>query len=283
MFEDRTDAGRQLADVLDDHDVTADVVLAVPRGGLPVGRVVADRLGVPLDVVVACEVGAPGNPGLTLGAAAADGAVWIDESTVEGMGVGERYVEERTEAERAAARERRRRYRGDRPPLDLVGRTVVVVDDGVAAGATTIACLRQVRQAGAERVVLAVPVAPPDVVDRLLPEADEVIVVEAPPPLRDGRTVLRGVRDGTGRAGRRLPLGGRPSAGGRPRARRRSRPGSAGRPERDARGPVAPASPPPTPVGGSPAISPSPRRPSADRDEPGSRPPVRRPARPRAG
>ncbi len=181
MFEDRTDAGRQLADVLDDHDVTADVVLAVPRGGLPVGRVVADRLGVPLDVVVACEVGAPGNPGLTLGAAAADGAVWIDESTVEGMGVGERYVEERTEAGRAAARERRRRYRGDRPPLDLVGRTVVVVDDGVAAGATTIACLRQVRQAGAERVVLAVPVAPPDVVDRLLPEADEVIVVEAPP------------------------------------------------------------------------------------------------------
>ncbi len=181
VFEDRTDAGRRLAAVLDDHDVEADIVLAVPRGGLPVGRVVADALGVALDIVSARKLGAPGNPELAIGAVAADGTVWLNESLVAELGVTDAYVEERTRSEREVAAGKVERYRGDRPPLDLRGKRVVVVDDGVATGATTTACITQVRKAGAARVVLAVPVASPGAAERLAAEADEVVCVETPP------------------------------------------------------------------------------------------------------
>jgi len=181
MFTDRTDAGQQLADVLDDHEVEADVVLAIPRGGLPVGRVVADRLGAPLDIVVARKIGAPWNSELAIGAVASDGTLWRNESLIGDLEIAESYVRERAEREHRAAREKLERYRGDRPPLELAGKTVLVVDDGVATGATTTACLRQVRNAGAERVVLAVPVAPPDTVERLRTEADDVVCVATPP------------------------------------------------------------------------------------------------------
>ena len=156
MFTDRTDAGRRVADLLDDRDVLADLVLAIPRGGLPVGRVVADRASAPLDVVVARKIGAPGNPELAIGAVASDGTVWLNESLIDDLGVSEGYVDERIERERRAALEKLERYRGDRPPFDLRGKTVVVVDDGVATGATTIACLRQLRNADAARVVLEI-------------------------------------------------------------------------------------------------------------------------------
>jgi predicted phosphoribosyltransferase len=181
MFENRTDAGRRLLDALAERNIEADVVLAIPRGGLPVGRVVADGLGVPLDVVVARKLGAPGNPELALGAVASDGTRWLNESLIDDLGVGDGYVEERTERERRAAREKLRRYRGERAPLDLREQTVLVVDDGVATGATTTACIRQVRSGGAARVVLAVPVAPPGAVERLRGEADEVVCIEVPP------------------------------------------------------------------------------------------------------
>jgi predicted phosphoribosyltransferase len=184
MFRDRTDAGEQLAALLDDHDVTADIVLAVPRGGLPVGRIVADALGVPLDVAAARKIGAPGNPELAIGAVAADGTVYLDESAVDSVGVDESYIERAIEREQRTAREKLERYRGDRPPVDLRDRTVVLVDDGVATGATTIACLRQLRGAGAGRVVLAVPVGPPDTIERLHTEADEVVCVATPPSFR---------------------------------------------------------------------------------------------------
>ncbi|MCU4719342.1 phosphoribosyltransferase [Halapricum hydrolyticum] len=180
MFEDRTDAGRQLADALEDVDVEADVVLAIPRGGLPVGRVVADRLGVPLDIVAARKLGAPGNPELAIGAVASDGTAWLNDSLIKELGVRDRYVNEQLEREQQQAREKVERYRGDRPPLDLRAKRVLVVDDGVATGATTTACLRQIADAGAARTILAVPVAPPGTLDRLRTEADNVICVEAP-------------------------------------------------------------------------------------------------------
>jgi len=181
MFEDRTDAGRQLADLLDDLDVEADVVLAIPRGGLPIGRAVADRLGIPLDVVVASKVGAPWNPELAIGAVASDGTVWLNDGLIEDLGLSDDDVQRRVDAERESAAEKRDLYREDRPPLDLSGKAVLVVDDGVATGATTTACLRSVRNAGAVRVILAVPVAPPSSVERLRGEADEVVTVETPP------------------------------------------------------------------------------------------------------
>ncbi|QLG61863.1 phosphoribosyltransferase [Halorarum salinum] len=181
MFKNRIDAGRRLADVIDDHDVEADVVLAIPRGGLPVGRAVADGLGVPLDIVSARKLGAPWNPELAIGAVASDGTVWLNESLIGEVGVGNAYIEEQIEREREAAEGKVERYRGDRPPLELRGKTVLVVDDGIATGATTIACVRQVKNAGADRVIVAVPVAPPATVERLYDEADEVICVETPP------------------------------------------------------------------------------------------------------
>mgnify|MGYP006274653537 CR=1 FL=1 len=181
MFDDRADAGRQLADLIEGHDVEADLVLAIPRGGLPVGRAVADALAVPLDIVAARKLGAPGNPEFAIGAVASDGTVFLNDEYIDQLGVDESYVDDAIERERAAAQEKVDRYRGERPPLDLHDKTVVVVDDGVATGATTIACLRQIRAAGAARVVLAVPVGPPDTIERLGAEADEILCVETPP------------------------------------------------------------------------------------------------------
>lgn len=181
MFKNRTDAGRQLAAVLDDHDTEADIVVAIPRGGLPVGRVVADSLGVPLDIVAARKLGAPHHPELAVGAVGADGTVWLNERLIAELGVEDAYIRDETEAQRRVAVEKIERYRGDRSPPDYEGKAVLIVDDGVATGATTIACIRQIKNAGAARVVLAVPVAPPDTVDQLLTEADEVICVESPP------------------------------------------------------------------------------------------------------
>ena len=181
MFRDRRDAGRQVAELLEGHDIEPDVVLAVPRGGLPVGRAVADALGVPLDVVVARKLPAPGNPELAVGAVAADGTVWLNDGYVADLGVDESYVEQATEREREAAARKLARYRGDRPAPDLAGKVDAVVDDGLATGATVRACVRQVRDAGAARVVVAVPVGPPDTVERLREEADEVVCVETPP------------------------------------------------------------------------------------------------------
>ena len=180
MFRNRTDAGSRLATLLEERDVDADIVLAVPRGGLPIGRAVADALDVPLDVVAARKIGAPSNPELAIGAVASDGTVWLNDSIIDSLGVSDEYVERKREEEAEVAVDKLERYRRDRPPLDLDGKVVLVVDDGVATGATTIACLRQVRDAGAKRTILAVPVAPPDTLLKLEGEADEVVCVETP-------------------------------------------------------------------------------------------------------
>ncbi|WP_226021877.1 phosphoribosyltransferase [Halomicrobium salinisoli] len=183
-FSNRTDAGRQLAALLDREDVDADVVLGIPRGGLPVARPVADRLGAPLDIVVASKIGAPRNPELAIGAAAADGSAWLNHDLIERLGVARNYVERQRQREARAAAQKAQHYRGERAPPALAGRRVVVVDDGIATGATARACLRQVRAAGAARVVLAVPVGSPRTVEELQAEGQEVVAVETPPHFR---------------------------------------------------------------------------------------------------
>ena len=179
-FRDRTDAGERLGDELRERGIDADVVLAIPRGGLPVGRAVADALDAPLDVVVASKIGAPDNPELAIGAVAGDGSVWLDEDLVRRLGVDESYVARERDRKMTAAREKARRYRdgGDQPVL--TGKRVVVVDDGLATGATARAALGVVGAAGAERVVLAVPVGPPETVAALEPAADAVIALLTP-------------------------------------------------------------------------------------------------------
>lgn len=184
VFADREEAGRRLATALDERGVAPGVVLAVPRGGLPVGRAVADHFGVPLDVVAAKKLGAPGNPELAVGAAASDGTVWLNDALVSNLGVGDDYLDAERERAAATAREKTAAYRGDRPPLDLEGLTAVVVDDGVATGATVRACIAAVRNAGADRVVVGVPVGPQGTLRELGALADDVVCVDVPASFR---------------------------------------------------------------------------------------------------
>lgn len=180
MFQDRTDAGERLGAELSRRGVEADVVLGIPRGGLPVARPVAEELGADVDVVVASKIGAPGNPELAIGAVSSDGSVWLNDALVHRLGVPETYIDAQREEEAAYARGKAERYRNGEYVPDLEGERVVVVDDGVATGATARACLRQVDEAGAERVVLAVPVGSPDSVAEIESEADDVVALETP-------------------------------------------------------------------------------------------------------
>lgn len=167
------------------------MILAIPRGGVIVGAAVARRLGVPLDVVVPRKVGAPGNPELAVGAVA-EGVEAIDHQAVRRLGLDPVAV---AEAAREATKEVARRtaaYRAGRPPPDLTGRTVAVVDDGVATGWTCVAAARWCRHAGAERVILAVPVGPVGLQRRLGGVVDDVVVLETPEPyLAVGQAYVR--------------------------------------------------------------------------------------------
>jgi predicted phosphoribosyltransferase len=180
MFADRADAGEQLAAALRERGVEADVVLAIPRGGLPIGRPVADALGVPLDVVVAKKIGAPNNPELAVAAVADDGTLWRNESIIGSYDLTDGYLESAREREQVAAREKFDRYRGDRPPLDLTGKRVVIVDDGLATGATMRACVQRVQAADPRAIVVAVPVGSPDTVTAIGRSVDDVVALEEP-------------------------------------------------------------------------------------------------------
>jgi putative phosphoribosyl transferase len=183
-FKDRTEAGTQLGEALREREIDVDIVLAIPRGGLPLGRAVADVLDVPLDIVVASKIGAPGNPELAIGAVASDGSVWRNEEAFHGTGANEGYFEQEREREAENARQKADRYRGERSEPDLTGKTVAVVDDGVATGSTVRACLQMLRETDARRIVLAVPVGPPDTIHELQELADEVICLETPSSFR---------------------------------------------------------------------------------------------------
>ena len=178
-FVDRTDAGTQLAAVLRPLAEEDVVVLAIPRGGVEVAAVVAEELGAPLDVVIPRKVGAPGNPELGLGAIA-EGVEVLDPGLIEALGVSRGYLSAEIAREREEIRRRSHAYRGGRAQVDLKEKVAVVVDDGVATGGTAVAALRWARLHGASRVILAVPVAPAEGVERLRAEADEVVVLLAP-------------------------------------------------------------------------------------------------------
>lgn len=177
-FTDRTDAGERLGETLRDRGIDADLVLAIPRGGLPTGRAVADVLGVPLDIVVAQKIGAPGNPEYAIGAVASDGEIWRNEDAFAGSRIDEEYFEKQRKAKEEIAREKAERYRGGRPSPTLSGKTVVVVDDGVATGSTIKACLQTLSETAVGRIVVAVPVGPPETIRELEGMADEVVCLE---------------------------------------------------------------------------------------------------------
>jgi predicted phosphoribosyltransferase len=181
-FVDRRDAGRQLAQRVAKLKLDRPIVYALPRGGVPVAAEIAAALHAPLDLVLVRKIGAPMQPELAVGAIV-DGdepELVINHDIARQTGADDEYIRDACRRELAEIKRRRARYLGNEPRADPRDRTVIVVDDGIATGATTIAALRALKKRGARRTIVAVPVAPPDTVERLQGEADEVICLMQP-------------------------------------------------------------------------------------------------------
>ncbi len=182
-FRNRTDAGRQLAEKLAPYANRPDVlVLALPRGGVPVGCEVARALGVPLDVFLVRKLGVPGYEELAMGAVATGGIRVVNDEIVRGLGISEHEIDAVVARELPELARRERLYRGDRPPPDVAGRTVILVDDGLATGATMRAAIHALRQQRPAGIVVAVPTASPDTSETLKTEADDVVCAMTPEP-----------------------------------------------------------------------------------------------------
>jgi predicted phosphoribosyltransferase len=182
-FRNRTDAGRQLAEKLAAYAHRPGVlVLALPRGGVPVGFEVARKLGAPLDVFLVRKLGVPGYEELAMGAVATGGVRVLNDEIVRGLGISEHEIDAAAARELQELARRQRLYRGDRPLPDIAGRTVILVDDGLATGATMRAAIAAVRQQQPARIVVAVPTASPDTCEALKAEADDVVCAMTPEP-----------------------------------------------------------------------------------------------------
>ncbi|MEV7966884.1 phosphoribosyltransferase family protein [Sphaerisporangium sp. NPDC088356] len=181
LFADRAEAGALLAEILADLGLADPVILALPRGGVAVAAPVAERLDAPLDVLVTRKIGHPEQPELGVGAIAEGGEPVLDVPFLAHLGLSTEDVATVVEQERRELARRVAAYRGERMLPRLMGRDVVVVDDGLATGATARAALRAVRASRPRRLVLAVPVGSPRTVAELRDEADEVVVIATPP------------------------------------------------------------------------------------------------------
>lgn len=181
LFEDRLDAACQLAQALRRHRGTDPLVLAIPRGAVPMGRVIADRLDGDLDVVLVRKLRSPFNPEYAIGAIDESGAFELSVDS-DFATVSRDYLEREKAAQLARIREQRRRWSRNRPPIDPRGRLAIVVDDGLATGATMAAALRFLRTRGTARLACAVPVASREGLERVRALADEAIALEVPQP-----------------------------------------------------------------------------------------------------
>lgn len=182
-FRNRTDAGRRLAEKLAAYADRPDVlVLALPRGGVPVGFEVARALGAPLDVFLVRKLGVPGCEELAMGAVATGGGRVLNDEIVRGLGISEHEIDAAAARELQELARRARLYRGDRSPPDAAGRTVILVDDGLATGATMRAAVEALKQQHPARTVVAVPTASPDTCEALKAEADDVVCAMSPEP-----------------------------------------------------------------------------------------------------
>jgi len=183
LYRDRTEAGRLLAARLAKYANRSDViVLALPRGGVPVAFEVAQALHVTLDVFIVRKLGAPGHEELAMGAVASGGVRVINEQVVQQLGIPSALLDQVAERELREIDRRDRSYRGDRPHPDVSGKTVILVDDGLATGATMLAAVRALRAQQPARIVVAVPVAAAETCDALRPEVDEIVCASTPEP-----------------------------------------------------------------------------------------------------
>lgn len=183
MFRDREDAADRLARALEPFSGKHPLILAIPRGAVPMGRRIADALGGDLDVVLVRKIGAPYQPELALGAIDEDGDLhWASPGAARS--VDPMWLEHERRAQLELLRERRDRYRAGRAPIDPAGRVTIVVDDGLATGSTMTAALHATRARSPSHLICAVPVAAPDSLERVGPYADEVVCLEAPEDFR---------------------------------------------------------------------------------------------------
>lgn len=183
LFLDRTEAGRLLAARLEKYAGQPDViVLALPRGGVPVAYEVAKALPAPMDVFVVRKLGIPGHEELAMGAVATGGVRVLNDQVVHTLAIPDYVIDAVADWETEELKRRERLYRGARPPPEVRGKTVILVDDGLATGSTMLAAVRALRQQGPARIVVAVPVASPDTCELLKASVDEVVCAATPEP-----------------------------------------------------------------------------------------------------
>jgi predicted phosphoribosyltransferase len=180
MFRDRIDAAHRLAERLQSLRGRNPLILAIPRGAVPMGKVIADALEGELDVVLVHKLGAPGNPELAIGAIDEEGTIELTEQA-KAFGIDEHHIRREAATQLRSLRERRRRYTPVRPPIDPAGRRVVVVDDGSATGATMMAALQVLRPKQPARLIAAMAVAPPGTIAKIERSADEVVCLRVSP------------------------------------------------------------------------------------------------------
>jgi predicted phosphoribosyltransferase len=178
MFRDRTDAGEQLAQALAEYQGTEAVVLALPRGGVVLGQKIAEAVKIPLDIVVTRKIGHPSNPEYAICAVDAQGVLLCDET--ERARVSEAWLQKAAELEQKEALRRLKLYRGSNVPLDIKNKSAILTDDGIATGLTMRLAIKAVRALGPKEIVVAVPVVPSDVAQKIRREADRLIVLVPP-------------------------------------------------------------------------------------------------------
>jgi predicted phosphoribosyltransferase len=185
IYQDRRHAGKVLANALKRYAGCEDVVvLGLPRGGVPVAFEVATALGAPLDAFVVRKLGVPGYRELAMGAIATGGAIVLNREVVDGLQIPKEVIDAVVQAERRELERRERAYRGDRPPIDVSGRTVILIDDGLATGASMRAAIAALRQRRPKRIVVGVPIAAPSTCEEVGREADDIVCAATPEPFQ---------------------------------------------------------------------------------------------------
>lgn len=179
MFSDRNEAANRLAKKLDRYRGKNPLILAIPRGAVPMGKLIADRLGGELDVVLVRKLRAPFQPELAIGSIDESGSTYLSDYA-ESVGGSKEYIESEKQAQLETIRKRRAQYSPIRPPIDPAGRIVIVIDDGLATGATMISALHGLRARKPARLICAIPVSPPHTLEKVALIADEVVCLEAP-------------------------------------------------------------------------------------------------------
>ncbi|HEX7483222.1 MAG TPA: phosphoribosyltransferase [Candidatus Bathyarchaeia archaeon] len=180
FFVDRVDAGKRLASALKNFSGKKGIVLAIPRGGVVVGYMIAKTLNLQLDIIIPRKIGAPDNPELAIGAVAEDGTAILDQNLIRYLGVSREYVLEETERQKQEIKRRLKLYRQDASYADIKGLDVIVVDDGIATGSTMKAALASVKNRGASSITVAVPVGPPSTIEELEKMSDRVVCLFTP-------------------------------------------------------------------------------------------------------